>query len=70
MEEYGRFFKLYLIFKNYNYLCLRKKQFELNRLFPFFFKMTLNVGIRKLIKSYIESGFDASIIYKMLIKTV
>ena len=32
--------------------------------------MTLNVGIRKLIKSYIESGFDAPKIYKMLNKTV
>ena len=32
--------------------------------------MTLNVGIIKLIKSYIESGFDAPIIYKMLNKTV
>ena len=32
--------------------------------------MTLNVGIRKLIKSYIEPGFDAPIIYKMLNKTV
>ena len=32
--------------------------------------MTLNVGIRKLIKSYIESGFDAPKIYKVLNKTV
>ena len=32
--------------------------------------MTLNVSIRKLIKSYIESGFDAPRIYKMLNKTV
>ncbi len=32
--------------------------------------MTLNVGIRKLIKYYIESGFDAPKIYKMLNKTV